>query len=176
MSSEVSSPLIRICQPVTDRLAQVASDASETDAGVQPCTRADENAFRDMLDAPGIAIDTGSIGLVGPLRWVDRLPRVAERTPDNAPLSGHRWPRHGTDRARDRVLHSHLLRCAEIAATLPHRRPRDIVNEGKGVLVSGVPVWDTPARRRMRATACWCRKRSAVARTSMHRTDIPVTR
>lgn len=49
----------------------------------------------------------------------------------------------GPGRERDRVLHFHHLHGAEIVSAIPGYRPRDIANEGKGVLVT----YD-PARRR----------------------------
>ncbi len=53
----------------------------------------------------------------------------------------------GPGRMRDRVLHFHHLHGAEIAATLPGYRPRDIANDGNGVLVRY-----EPARRRVSAS------------------------
>lgn len=173
MSFEVSSPLPGICQLVTGRLALAASDTSETEVGVQPYTLVDGNAFRDTIDAPGIAIGiaigTGSIDLAGPRRRGDRPPQIAQRTADNALLSDYRWQRHGMGRGRDRVLQFPLLHCTGIAATLPDERRQDIVNEDKGTLVKDVLVKDAPARRRVHATACWRRRWSADTRTSMHR-------
>ena len=54
----------------------------------------------------------------------------------------------GPGRERDRVLHFHHAHGAEIAAILPGYRPRDVANEGNGVLVAY-----TPTRRRPRPAA-----------------------
>ncbi|GAA4798026.1 hypothetical protein GCM10023307_25040 [Lysobacter hankyongensis] len=80
---------------------------------MQSHTRVVGNASRDKFDAPGIAIDTGSIGCFAPLRWVDRLPQTARRTSAHALPPGRQWLRHGAGRD------FHFLHGALIAATLP---------------------------------------------------------
>lgn len=105
MFSEVSSALARISRLVTDRLAWAPGTVSgglEAEARLQPYTLVDGNDFRDTLDALGIAIEAGSIGLVNPGRWIDRPPHEAERTPDIALLAAHQWPRYGAGK-RDTV-------------------------------------------------------------------------
>lgn len=111
MLSEVSSSLARISRLITDRLARTPGAVSgglEAEALPQPCTLVDGNDFRDTLDALGIAIEAGSIGLVDPDRWIDRPPHRAERTPDIALLAAHQWPRYGAGK-RDTVSAARVL-------------------------------------------------------------------
>src|SRR5690606_5944051 len=47
---------------------------------------------------------------------------------------------NGPGRERDRVLHFHLAHGADIVSILPGYRPRDLANEGNGVLVAYEPA------------------------------------
>jgi acyl transferase domain-containing protein/acyl carrier protein len=102
--SQSSSVFDRICQVVDDRLVRASSDASAPSEMLVPIL-ADDTTLHDVLGALDIVIDAGSVGLVDPRQWGDRLPGKPESTPEIALLSTRQWSRYGKAKRSPTTAH-----------------------------------------------------------------------